>query len=103
VACFQITLGNLVIISASLYQHSERSVHGTGLSARPSVGRLVDRFVRKVHCGKTAEWIQMPFGMASGVGQGTSVLDGVVIIEGERAVLWVNLGRPIATSGDFVA
>jgi len=28
---------------------------------------------------------------------------GVVIIEGEGAVLGVNLGRPIVTNGDFVA
>ena len=36
----------------------------------------VGRSVWKVICGKTAEWIQMPFGMASGVGRGMSVLDG---------------------------
>ena len=28
-----------------------------------------------MYCGKTAEWIQMPFGMMSGVGQGMGVLD----------------------------
>ena len=44
-----------------------------------------------VYCGKTAEWIRMPFAVVSGVGQGMSVLDGVVIVEGERAVLRVNL------------
>jgi len=26
--------------------------------------------VRKVYCGKTAEWIRMPFGVVSGVGRG---------------------------------
>ena len=31
--------------------------------------------VRKVYCGKTAEWIQMPFGVVSGVGRGMGVLD----------------------------
>jgi len=31
------------------------------------------------------------------------VLDGVVIIEGKRAVLRMNLGRPIVTNGEFVA
>jgi len=41
--------------------------------------------------------------MVSGVGQGTGVLDGVVIIQGEGAVLEVNLGCPIITNGDFVA
>jgi len=30
------------------------------------------------------------------------LLDGVVIVEGEGAVLGVNLGRPIVTNGDFV-
>jgi len=29
-----------------------------------------------VYCGKTADWIRMPFGMVSGVGQRMSVLDG---------------------------
>jgi len=28
---------------------------------------------------------------------------GVVIVEGERAVLGVNVRRPIVTNGDFVA
>ena len=32
--------------------------------------------VRKVYCGKTAEWIRMPFGMVSGVCRGVDVLDG---------------------------
>jgi len=41
----------------------------------------------------------MPFGIVSGVGRGMSVLDGVVIIEGEGAVL----GHPIVTNGDFIA
>jgi len=49
------------------------------------------------------DWIGIPFGMVSGVGQGTGVLDGVVIIQGEGAVLEVNLGCPIITNGDFVA
>jgi len=56
----------------------------------------------KVYCGKMDDWIRMPFRVVRGVGQGTGVLDGVVIIEGEKAVLEVNLGRPIVTSGAFV-
>jgi len=32
--------------------------------------------VWKVYCGKTAEWIRMPFGVVSGVGLGICVLDG---------------------------
>jgi len=31
------------------------------------------------------------------------VLDGVVIVEGEEAVMGVNLGHPIVTNWDFVA
>jgi len=34
---------------------------------------------------------------------GMGVLDWVVIVEGEGAVLVVNVGRPIVTSGDFFA
>jgi len=45
----------------------------------------------------------MPFGMVSGVSRGMGVLDGVVIVEGKGAFLWVNLGRPLLTNGDFVA
>ena len=37
---------------------------------------------RKVYCGKTAEWIRMPFGIMSGVSRMMGVLDGVVIVEG---------------------
>jgi len=36
---------------------------------------------------KMADWIQMPFGMASGLGREMGVLDGVVIVKGEGAVL----------------
>jgi len=45
----------------------------------------------------------MPFGMVRGVGRGMCVLDGVVIVVGEGAVLGVNVGRPNVTGGDFVA
>ena len=45
----------------------------------------------------------MPFGVVSGVGLGMDALDGVVIVEGEGAVLGVNLGRPVVTIGDSVA
>jgi len=42
-----------------------------------------------VYCGKTADWIWMPFGVVSGVGQGMDVLDrGGYRREGE----WVVLG-----------
>jgi len=41
----------------------------------------------------------MPFGEVSGVGRGVGVLDGVVIVKGEGAVLVVNVRRPIITKG----
>jgi len=31
---------------------------------------------RKVYCGKTADWIRMPFGVFSGIGRGMGVLHG---------------------------
>ena len=43
----------------------------------------------------------MPFGMVSGAGRGMGVLDGVVIVKGEGAVLVLNFGRPIVTNWDF--
>jgi len=36
--------------------------------------------------------------MVSGVGRGMGVLDGVVIVEGEGAILGVNVERPIVTN-----
>jgi len=56
--------------------------------------------VRKVYCGKTAERVRMLFGMVSAVSRMMGVLDGVVIVEVEGAVLGVNLGRPTVTNGD---
>jgi len=32
--------------------------------------------VRKVHCGKMADWIRMPLGVVSGVGRGMGLSDG---------------------------
>jgi len=40
------------------------SANGVDLSPRPSVGLSV----RKVYCGKMADWIWMSFGMVNGVG-----------------------------------
>ena len=68
----------------------------------------VDRSVCQSVClesvlWQTADWIRMLFGMVSGVGREIGVLDGVVIVEGEWAVLLVDLGCPIETNGDSVA
>jgi len=43
----------------------------------------------------------MPFGVLSGVGQGKGVLNRVMIVEREGAVLGVNMGRPIVTYWGF--
>jgi len=40
-----------------------------------SVCLSVCLFVRKVYCGKTADWIRMPFGVVSGTGLGMGILD----------------------------
>ena len=57
--------------------------------------------VQKVHCGKTADWSLMPFGVVSGVWLGMGVLDGGGDCRREGTVLGVNLGRPIVTNGAF--
>jgi len=54
-----------------------------------------------VYCGKTADYIRMLFGVVSGVGRGMRVLNGVVIVEEEGAVLGVNVGHPVVTNGIF--
>jgi len=41
-----------------------------------SVGLSVSQSLRMVHCGKTADWIWMPFAVVSGIGRGMGVLDG---------------------------
>jgi len=46
----------------------------------------------------------VPFGVVRGVGRGTRVLDGVVIVnivERKGVVLGLNLRLPIVTNGDF--
>jgi len=68
------------------------SAHVTDLLPSPSVGCVsVGRSVCLSVCPESVLqnviWIQMPFGMVSGVGQGMGVLDGVVIVEGKGAVL----------------
>jgi len=44
----------------------------------------------------------MPFRVVGGVARVMGVLDRVVIVEGEGAVLGVNLGRPTGTSGTLL-
>jgi len=48
-----------------------------------------------VYCGKTADWIQMPLGMVSGVGRGTGVLDSGGNCQRVRGSFGANLGYPL--------
>jgi len=50
-----------------------------------------------VYCGKTADWIRMPFGVVSGIGGGMGVLDRVEG-KGNWAVSGVNSERPTVTN-----
>ena len=54
-----------------------------------------------MYCGKTADWILIPFWLVSRVGGGMGVLHGAEIVEEEGIVLETNVGHPIVTSGDF--
>ena len=56
--------------------------------------------VKWVNCGKTADWIWMPFGVVSGVGRKMGVLDGWRSSKG-RGSFGVNVGHPIATNEDL--
>ena len=71
--------------------------------AYPAVGQCVSLSVRRVNCGKMADRIRMPFGVASGVGRGMSVLDKGGDRRRGRSNLGQNVGHPIVTNGDFVA
>jgi len=61
------------------------------VSPRPYVGLSVG----PESVWQKADWIRMPFGVVSRVTLGMGVLDGVVIVKGERAVLGVNVGHPM--------
>ena len=67
-----------------------------------SVCRSVCRSVWWVNCGKTADWIWMPFRMVSWVGRGIGVLDGWRSSKGMGSFDG-KCGHPVVTSGDFVA
>jgi len=56
-----------------------------------------------VYCGKTADWIQIPFEMVSGVGRGMGVLDGAGDRRRGRGSFVGEFWRPIVINGDFVA
>jgi len=81
----------------------ESSCRLSHLSVGLCVSRSIGLCPQKVYCGKTANWIRMPFGMVSGVGLGIGVLGGSSDRRKGRDIFGVNLGRPIVTNGDFVA
>jgi len=60
---------NIIWIESTFYSVSALGIELTPVS---SVGLSV----WKVYCGKTADWIRMPFGIGSGVSRGMGVLDG---------------------------
>ena len=71
------------VVSMSLYVNiASISDHGIELLSPicQSVCQSVcpESVLRKMYCGKTADWNQMPFGMVSGVDRGMGVLDGNV-------------------------
>jgi len=64
-----------------------------GFLPTPSVSLLVQR----VYCDKTAEWIQMPFGVMSGVSWGMRVLDRYLSLKGKRQIWRWIWGVPFST------
>jgi len=106
----QITLAGLVFSEddggAGVYDVKERIRElNEEMASEPLTlpdGLTQESTVKFVYCGKTVNWIWMPFGMVSGVGRGMSILNGVEIVEGKGS-LGVNVGHPTVTSGDFVA
>jgi len=56
-----------------------------------------------VNCGKIDDWIWMRFGMICRLGPRMKQVDGVGDCPTRRAVLGVDMGRPIVTNGDFMA
>jgi len=56
--------------------------------------------LRKVYCGKTADWIRISFGVVSGVGRGMGVLNGGGCRRMDGSSSGVNVGHPIVTNWD---
>jgi len=59
--------------SHSIERISAIGEFGVDLLLIPSV--CAGLLVRKVYCGKTVDWIWIPFGVVSGIGRGMGVLD----------------------------
>jgi len=54
-----------------------------------------------VYCGKTAEWIRMPFEVVNGVDRRMGVLNGDGDRRRGRGSFGGEFGRPIVTNGAF--
>ena len=66
-----------------------------------SVHQSVRPSVCPVHCGKTANRIQMPFGIIGRTGPGMRRVVEFGDCPREGVLLGANFGRAIVTSGDF--
>ena len=88
---------NIGLLLATSLLSSERNDSVTEHSPGPSVCLSV----RKVYCGKTADWIRMPFGVVSGAGRGMGVLDGDGYRRRERGSFGGEFGASIVTNGAF--
>ena len=60
-------------------------------------------YVCPVDCGKTADWVWMPFGMVGWLGPRVRQVVGVGDCPMGMGNLGVNVGHPIVTDGEFVA
>jgi len=89
----------MYVISASLSINTVEHKRSLNRTFANPVCRSVCLFVRKVYCGKVADWIRMPFGVVSGVGLGIRALDGVHVPQGEGEVL--GFCDPIGLNGIF--
>ena len=56
-----------------------------------------------MHCGKTADWIQILFGIIGRTGPGMRQVVGFGDRSTGRGTSGVNLGRAIVSNGDFTA
>jgi len=73
------------------------------MSLRSSVGLSVSGSVCPVYCGKTADWIWMPFGVVGRYGSKEEASRQGWRSPHGKGQFGVNVGCPIVTNGDFVA
>ena len=79
------TDGNVItLLPALLYSISRKRVL---VQTRHLNHLSVGLSVRRVYCGKMADWIWKPFGVVNGIDREMGVLDGVGIVEEEGTVL----------------